>query len=382
MGCPWVFLCVQCSGTPSVPCSPDASGDREWETSHHPSPAAPGAAGEGAHTQASWIAHDPRPSCRAPEPRPRLTQRGAGAPISAHSSAVRQALRGCASGGRLTQAQGHRKAAPNPLLRWPQTHLPDATRCRLPPGTGDGGHGEACSLTGHTRDILEDHLRHSQGLIHLPGSLAARIQRHGDTQTFDPVIPLSGVRPEKIIPNKVDVVLRAKLSCSLGNGMADGGGLSWSRPVPPRSRTVGRQSREAGGGGCVGALNHAWGQGCPVGAGGPRCGRAAPESTGHWHRRPGPLPPPSRQPQSRLPAHSTQLAAIFAVLARDNPKSMDCDGAGAGAGTLASSFQLALTSAPSLQQPPNPNPVGAFIPWTVRKRRPQTGQAAFLGARP
>lgn len=75
-----------------------------------------------------------------------------------------------------------------------------------PPGTGDRGHGEACSLTSHTRDVLEGHLRHGQGLIHPPGSLAARIQHHGDAQTLDPVVPFSGVRPEKRIPNKVDIV--------------------------------------------------------------------------------------------------------------------------------------------------------------------------------
>lgn len=89
-------------------------------------------------------------------------------------------------------------------------------------------------------------MRHSQGLIHLLGSLAARIQRHGDAQTLDPVIPLSGVRPEKRMPNKGDVVLRAELSCSLRNGVADGRGLSWSWPVPLRSRTVGRQNRGRG----------------------------------------------------------------------------------------------------------------------------------------
>ena len=89
-------------------------------------------------------------------------------------------------------------------------------------------------------------MRHSQGLIHLLGSLAARIQRHGDAQTLDPVIPLSGVHPEKRMPNKGDVVLRAELSCSLRNGVADGRGLSWSWPVPLRSRTVGRQNRGRG----------------------------------------------------------------------------------------------------------------------------------------
>ena len=89
-------------------------------TSHHPSPAAPGAGGGGAHTQASRspvtpAGAAPQPS-RGLEPRPGLAQQGAGTPVSAHSSAVRRALRGCAPVARLTQAQGHRRAAPGPLL--------------------------------------------------------------------------------------------------------------------------------------------------------------------------------------------------------------------------------------------------------------------------
>ena len=89
-------------------------------TSHHPSPAAPGAVGGGCAHTGLPIALDPcqgrPPPLQSPGAQARLTQQGAGTPVSAHSSAVRRALRGCASVARLTQARGHRKAAPDPLL--------------------------------------------------------------------------------------------------------------------------------------------------------------------------------------------------------------------------------------------------------------------------
>lgn len=130
----------------------------------------------------------------------------------------------------------------------------------------------------------------------------------------------------------------------------------------------------------MGALNRAWGRERPGAGLGVLAVAGPPLSVQDSDTdSQGPVPPPSGQPQGRPPAHGTLLAAVFAVPACDNPESVDRSGAGAGA-TLASSFQLALMSAPSLQQPPNPHPVGAFIPWTVKKRRPQTGQAALPGA--
>ena len=86
--------------------------------------------------------------------------------------------------------------------------------------------------------------------------------------------------------------------------MVDGGGLSWSWPVPPQSRTVGQQSRgqgKAGAGSCVGPLivpgggGARWGLGVLAVAGLPLRARGA-GTDGQ-----GPVPPPSCQPQSHCP---------------------------------------------------------------------------------
>lgn len=123
-----------------------------------------------------------------------------------------------------------------------------------------------------------------------------------------------------------------ELSCSLGNDMVDGGGLSWSWSVPPHA---GPWAGRAGGRGRLGQAA-AWGPLIMPGDGGARWGLGVLAvaglpliARGAGTDGQGPVPPPSCQPQSRCPP--TALSWPLSLLSyRDNPKSMDCGGAGAG----------------------------------------------------
>lgn len=114
--------------------------------------------------------------------------------------------------------------------------------------------------------------------------------------------------------------------------MVDGGGLSWSWSVPPHA---GPWAGRAGGRGRLGQAA-AWGPLIMPGDGGARWGLGVLAvaglpliARGAGTDGQGPVPPPSCQPQSRCPP--TALSWPLSLLSyRDNPKSMDCGGAGAG----------------------------------------------------
>ena len=112
--------------------------------------------------------------------------------------------------------------------------------------------------------------------------------------------------------------------------MVDGGGLSWSWSVPPHA---GPWAGRAGGRGRLGQAA-AWGPLIMPGDGGARWGLGVLAvaglpliARGAGTDGQGPVPPPSCQPQSRCPP--TALSWPLSLLSyRDNPKSMDCGGAG------------------------------------------------------